>query len=354
MIDYIVFFIGFYVFFLLLSIFFKNFQNIFIFILIIFLAVFGINNIEELSLDYYNYKLIFDISNTYGWGELINFGDPLFLYLVKFLYTVFQDYKIIFLILIILSLLLKYVICIKFVQKSILPIFIFLLIGRFYILHDLTQIRASFAIGLLTIALLLYYKNNFVLSFKIIFIYIIGVLFHISILIVLFLIFFIKRLIRVNNFIYFYLFVVVSICLGYFLSNYLYFIISNFNFIDRVGLYFSGDGESQNVKYSVFQFYFILKFLVLMLLSNYYIRMNDFQRALVVTYVYAMCLQALFVFSSAIGLRFAAIFGYIDILVLLMPLTISYYKKYYNPYFVLVSLVGVVFFYSALLTIGTK
>ena len=165
MIDYIVFFIGFYVFFLLLSIFFKNLQNIFIFILIIFLAVFGINNIEELSLDYYNYKLIFDISNTYGWGELIIFGDPLFLYLVKFLYTVFQDYKIIFLILIILSLLLKYVICIKFVQKSILPIFIFLLIGRFYILHDLTQIRASFAIGLLTIALLLYYKNNFVLSF---------------------------------------------------------------------------------------------------------------------------------------------------------------------------------------------
>ncbi|WP_445114567.1 EpsG family protein [Acinetobacter sp. WZC-1] len=354
MINYLVLSIFIYMAFLFINVFFKKIQMFFVFSLMLFLTFFGANNIETLSLDFKNYAMIFEMVDLASWGSIISRSDPLFLYIVKIIEVFSTDVFIIFTFLIFFSLILKFFICFKFVPKNVVPIFLLLLIGRFYFLHDLTQLRASFAIGLGTLALLFYYKDNFKIKGKTVFLYFLACLFHISLLIVIPLFFLTKKSIRIKNFLLIYLLIILSILLGVFFSKYFSVLISNFTFIDRVSLYFSSQGEEQNVKYSVFQFYFMLKMLVLVILSFGYAKFDFYNKAIVVTYIYAMCLQAIFVFSSAIGLRFAAIFGYIDILVFLIPLSLSIYKRYFNFYFIFISVAGMVFFYSSLLTIGME
>lgn len=356
MVNFIVAYISIYLFLIFFNIFFRPIQNFIIFCLIIFLSYFGFNNIEILSLDYYNYLSIFQTAKILTWSELFSVGDPLFLILVKIIDLLVNNTVSIFLFLIFLSLLLKFYIAVKFIPVRLIPIFLFLILGRFYFLHDLTQLRASLAISLGTISLLILYRNNLKINSKILFLYILGCLFHISLLIIIPLYFIVKRVVNTRNFpiLYFFIFILLSVGIGTIFSNSLSSIIASMNFIDRISLYFSDQGESQNIRYSVFQFYFLMKFTILIYLTNVYSRFNNFNKALVVTYVYAMCLQALFMFSSAIGLRFSAIFGYIDMMALLIPLSNYIYKKYFNIYFVIISLIALVFFYSSLLTIGME
>lgn len=354
MLNFILVYISIYLFLIFTNVCFRPINNFFIFGLFVFLVFFGFNNIEQLSLDYYNYLAIFQTVKSFSWVDLMVNGDPLFLLLVRILNLfVFDDIQI-FLYLIFFSLILKFYISYKFISVKIIPIYLFLILGRFYFLHDLTQLRAGIAIALGSIALLFFYKNNFKFNSKIFLIYILSCLFHISLLVVLPLYFFMKSLIKIRKFYLIYFLIFICIAVGYLFSNFLSNIISSISFIDRIALYFSDQGEDQNVKYSVFQFYFIIKFSLLIYLSNVYFKLDNFHKALVLTYVYAMCLQALFVFSSAIGLRFAAIFGYIDMMVFLIPLSNYFYKKYFYLYFIFITLIGVVFFYSSLLTIGIE
>lgn len=356
MVNFIIAYIFIYLFLILVNVFFRPIQNFFIFGLLVFLTIFGFKNIEILSLDFYNYLSIFQSARILSWIELINVDDPLFLFLVKIIGLVVDDTVSIFLFLIFFSLFLKFYISIKFIDKKLIPIFLFLILGRFYFLHDLTQIRASLAISLGTIALLTLYKNNFKVNNRIVLLYVLGCLFHISIIIIIPLYFIVKKITQVKNFpvLYFFILIFFSVSIGAIFSNSLSSIVASIGFIDRISLYFSDQGESQNIKYSVFQFYFLMKFTILIYLTKVYSKFNNFNKALVVTYVYAMCLQALFVFSSAIGLRFSAIFGYIDMMALLIPLSSYIYKKYFYFYFILISLIGLVFFYSSLLTIGME
>ena len=142
-----------------------------------------------------------------------------------------------------------------------------------------------------------------------------------------------------------------SVLVGQFFSDIFQVLLNNLSWLERLDVYASNssDGAEQIQKYSIFQFYFLFKVLVLIFFIKGYNFLSNADRALVCLFVISMCIQSIFVFNSAIGLRLASLFGYFDILAMLIPLKYSYFNKVKHVYYFGLFSVGMVFLYSSML-----
>lgn len=305
------------------------------FLLLIF---FGWVNLQELSKDYYLY---YDWFN-YIKNSQVNFlsdKDPLFQYLSIFLMNVFNSIEYVFLFFISLSVLLKFFIGIKFFERQIIWLYFILVFCRFYILHDLTQIRASLAISLCMIGYYFFINKKK----KYIFLFILAFLFHKSTLV------FILPLL-VFKFLNIYKSKLFNLVVLSF-SPLLYFLSSKFSTLffgslndDRLSVYSDGN-YSQNSEISIFSFYVLLKFFILIINYYFWSKMSDYEKKFNFFVALGLLFQMLFSSNGVLGWRFSEIFAYFDIFCLIMVL------KFLKPndrflYFIFCILLSILMLYA--------
>ncbi|EJB8413272.1 MULTISPECIES: EpsG family protein [Acinetobacter] len=317
--------------------------------LILFLAYFGALNISKISLDYEVYNSYFNSLSNISFIEVLSYPDPLFWLFAKFFNFIFggEDFFNYFFI-IFLSVFLKIFIANNNVEKFLIPIFLYLIFSRYLILHDYTQIRASIAIGINTLIFLDFINKGKISKFNV-FLLISTCFIHFSSVVFLPLYFIYNRISSDKSLLFLLYLLIVSIIFGQFFSSIFQTLLEYFSWLNRLNVYLgsSSEGADQIKAYSIFQFYFLFKSFVLLLLFKGYKSFSKTDRILTSIFIIAMCIQAAFVFNSAIGLRLASLFGYIDILVFLFPLKYKFYNKIHQIYYLLLLLVGGVFMYSS-------
>ncbi|MDA3462106.1 EpsG family protein [Acinetobacter nosocomialis] len=337
-----------YLFTTLFMIIFRSKFLIFI-ILTTFLAYFGASNISKISLDYEVYTSYFNSLSNISFIDVLSYPDPFFWLTAKFFNFLFGsgDFFNYFFI-IFLSISLKIFIANNNVQKFLIPIFLYLIFSRYLILHDYTQVRASIAIGINTLIFLNFINDGKISKFKI-FLLLSSCFIHFSSVIFLPLYLLYKRISSDKSLLILLYTLVVSIIFGQFFSSIFQTLLEYFGWLNRLNVYLgsSSEGTDQVKAYSIFQFYFLFKSFVLFLLFKGYKSFSKIDRILTSIFIIAMCIQAAFVFNSAIGLRLASLFGYIDILVFLFPLKYKCYINIHQIYYLLLFLVGGVFMYSS-------
>ena len=127
---------------------------IYLIICIVLIAVAGFKDMDSVN-DSYNYEYIFE-----------NYDDPLlakgvefsYLWISKFLYNYFHDVHSIFLLYATLGVSLKFIAFRKLSPIIFLPILFYL--SNYYLLHDLTQIRAGVASGFFIISIYYFDKDK--------------------------------------------------------------------------------------------------------------------------------------------------------------------------------------------------
>ena len=336
---------------------FKRKSNyFFLLVLSILLAYFGATYIEKINLDFSLYKVYFDALSFTSFRDLLSFPDTLFWSIAKIFNIFFENtpfYNYFFII--ILSVFLKCVFARENVSIFLIPLFLYLITSRYLILHDYTQLRASLAIGISSIIFLRFLKNE-KLNKVDVFLIILSVFMHISVSVFIPLYFFINKIIEKRNFIILLFILFFCIIVGQFFSNFFQNLLTYLDGFKRVQVYIdsSAQGADQIQSYSIFQFYFLFKSLLLIFLIRSYKYLSRVDKSLVCVYIIAMCFQSAFVFNSAIGLRLASLFGYIDILVVLLPLRYKYFKDFQLIYYVGLLGVGYIFLYSSLLGIWDR
>lgn len=336
---------------LYIFIFKKKFFLLFFSILTLFVSIFGATYIESIDLDFGLYNSYFEGLYSVGFSEIIDYSDPLFWSLVKIVNLLIDSnvfYNFFFIIFI--SFFLKGIIAKENLPTILIPMFLYLVASRYLVLHDYTQIRVGIAIGINTI-ILLRFINNGRLEKRELILVVLSFFIHFSSIVFVLVYFLLKKLIKKDSFKILLFLLLFSVLVGQFFSDIFQVLLNNLSWLERLDVYASNssDGAEQIQKYSIFQFYFLFKVLVLIFFIKGYNFLSNADRALVCLFVISMCIQSIFVFNSAIGLRLASLFGYFDILAMLIPLKYSYFNKVKHVYYLGLFSVGMVFLYSSML-----
>lgn len=214
----------------------------------------------------------------------------------------------------------------------------FMICSRFYIVHDLIQIRVGVAISLASCALVSIYRGG---RFGALAVYLLALSFHLSVIMfapIIFMVWFGFRFL--NRFS-----LILIPALSFVFSGAIVLLSGQLRSIERLAPYING--EYQTTAVSLFSFYFIVRLALLsFIISSLYRKMSDFERFLVFMSVMGLSLQALLSWNDSLSLRFAELFGFFDMACFLV-VTRFFEKKSQILYVIgLVGLGGLLYFSS--------
>ncbi|MFA3114755.1 EpsG family protein [Acinetobacter pittii] len=279
---------------------------------LVFLILFGWFNLGDLDKDYYVY---------YNWFEYIRWNDvsffhdkdPLFQYISINLLSFFSDINYVFLFFVTISIFLKYLIGIKFVEKELLWLYLIFVYSRFYILHDLTQIRASLAISLCMLGSYFFFrnKNSYWLFF-------VSAFFIHQSTIVFILLMILLRFISLYRYKFINIFALfLGLMLYLFSSFFSGILIAFMGDESRLSNYTEG-GYEYNSQISILSFYVLLKFLIIILNYIFWDKFSDQEKKYNFFVIVGFLFQMFFSSNGVLGWRFSEIFSFFDIFCLLM------------------------------------
>lgn len=324
-----------------------RFYSFFYIFNIFVLGVVILPNIDMLSRDFLNYYNWFMKIEKEGVSGFWDLKDPIFQYIVLFIQNVFgNSYFAIYMF---------FFICISYCKLffsklmglgSLYLILLWLLFGQTFILYELTQIRAGFAISLCSyfIARDIQKLDKINLLFMLLSCFI-----HQSVF-VLFLSYLLLRLsdnlfLSRNFTIFIYIMGLVS---GLFLKP----IFSNV-----VGLYFIGserakdyldNSYSEIFEVSFLSVFYIAQSFVILFLSYFYLRLNDLQKKILFLSTLGSFFYSVFSFNSVLAYRFSEVFIFFTLVCMVFLLQLRVINiNFRQIWFLILVALGVVFSYSS-------
>lgn len=287
--------------------------------LIIFLSWFGANNIKKISVDYENYSnWISDIFYT----EKIDFfldKDPGFALLVKGIQYLFgNEYFYIYFIFIFLGVFSKLKLAVDWLPNTLIALFLVLCLSRYYIIHDVTQLRAGLVIVLGTLLSLNFINKNINIVWYSVFLVALSSI-HSSIILLL-LIMILDYSFKFLKKRYFTIIVFFSSLFSYFIGGLI---------TEKASVLFGGyfrysvyleTGGFEDAKISIFSFFILIKIMIVLMNIIIWEKINDFYRVLVSLSCIGLFFALAFSQIAVLGWRFSEIFAYFDILCIFTPL----------------------------------
>jgi hypothetical protein len=226
--------------------------------------------------------------------------------------------------------------------------FLYLYFCRLYFVHDMTQIRTGAAVGLASLALILFYRKCQYLSIAIL---ILAITFHFSV--VLLLPFFL--LLRFKYRFELRVPLLLILCIAGIVNLYFDSFIDIFglNNFSRIAVYFDGSYDVKAI--SLLSFYFIVKVILLSYVVIFrWCSLENFDRLVVYLVGTGIFFQVALMNNDALALRAAEVFSVFDLIFFIIPFSFLSLKSKYPrvAYSVFIFLIGGVFFISSLKVMG--
>jgi hypothetical protein len=214
--------------------------------------------------------------------------------------------------------------------------FIYLIICRIIFPQDMTAIRVAAALPLMSLSIIMAYQNRKLIS---IFIYILSLLFHLSILLSLpiYLLIFLK--VKFDSRRWLIGLFLISL-IAYAGVNY---ILNYFRDFTRLSDYLSGENSV-----SLISFYFIVRFIAIFYIIIFlWKKLSSINRTMVVVSTFGIAIQVIFSSNAVLALRGSEIFIYFDIISFLIPL--EYLSKKLKTIYVLILFcMGIIYLLSSI------
>lgn len=180
----------------------------------------------------------------------------------------------------------------------------FLVFARFFIVHDMIQVRVGVAISLSSFALIGLYRGQRTAP---LIVYLIGMSFHLSVAM-----FAPVVILLIAGFRHFSRFWLIAIpAASFFLGGVIVSFSSHLAAIPRLAPYINGEYATTAITF--FSFYFLIRvaFLSIVILALYK-RLSHFETFLVFMSVLGLSVQILLSWNDSLSLRFAELFGFFD------------------------------------------
>lgn len=180
----------------------------------------------------------------------------------------------------------------------------FLIFSRFYIVHDMVQVRVGAAIALASCGMIFFFRGCF---FKGALFYLLGLSFHLSVImflpIAILLFLGIRKLTRFN---------IVALLVGAFtLSSLISTFSAQLSGIGRLAPYLNGEYKTGTI--SLLSFYVLVRIvLVSSILIKFYKQLSDVEQFVLGMSVLGLALQILLSWNDSLSLRIAELFGMFD------------------------------------------
>ncbi len=309
-------------------------------VLIVFAGVRGIG----VDRDAANYLTWFNSITDPNGSDPTPFKDPAFYIIGKMVGYLEFDIVALFLIFSSISIWFKISLLSYNRYIPIAGLFFYLYFCRFYLVNEMTAIRAGAGIIIASFALMLFYQKKWTKGISL---FIISLAFHLSTAIIF--PFFVLAYLEYNYrsrllpWLMLITALVISKIIG--LS-----VLLHFNSFDRLTPYLNNSNEVEKI--SLFSFYLIVKLSLLLLISKFLWRQaNQFDRTVTYLVVYGICIQLFFIDIPVLALRLSEVFAVFDILFFLIPVSIltQNNKRFYIGF---IFLLGLVFFISSLRSIN--
>jgi len=288
----------------------KNFSLFLWFTLVLLLSIFPAIRGEGVDRDYLNYLSWFDLINNQFWVAVEQKKDVGFVLLYKGLTFVTEQTWFFFLIAGFVALSIKAKFAIKLKLGNYAALIFFLIISRFYLVHEFTQVRAGLAIALASYAALILMNGERVKSFIL---FLTAMSIHISIIIIP-LIILARRLWPVLNRRLMLLMIPVLGILSAGVSSLLLMFVDS----QRIMVYIDTD-EAGAI--SLLSFYYLIRmavfyFIVLKLYNN----TNNVQKLILFISSASLFFNAAFAWNSVLSLRMVEVLGLFDMAMFVIPL----------------------------------
>lgn len=267
------------------------------------------------------------------------FKDPGFLLLFSVVHALGLPDFTFFCIVASVSILAKFIFS-KEVLNGYLAYFVFFMIfSRFYIVHDMVQVRVGVAIALASCALIFFFKGQII---KGLFFLCLGLSFHLSVVM-----FFPVFLMLVFGFKGFSRGTIVAVLLCSFALTSLISGLSGWlGGFSRLAPYLNG--EYQTSALSLISFYFLIRVMIVsFILVGFYQFLSDVEKFSLSLTVIGLALQILFSWNDSLSLRTAELFGFFDMVTFVMLMRFFTYKSGV-AYALFLFAVGAVFYTSSL------
>jgi len=308
----------------------------FVFVYLVFFA--GLRA-PEIAPDYLNYV---DWLHRVG-GSLNSiiseFKDPGFLLTFSIVnWLGFPDF-VFFCLIAFISLTAKYIFSRNVFLGFFTYLVFFLVFSRFYVVHDMVQVRVGAAIALASCGLIFLFRGQL---FKGLMFYLLGLSFHLSVIIflpVIILLFLGFR--RLSRF-HIALLLVGSFALSSLISGF----SGQLSGIERLAPYLNG--EYQTSALSLLSFYVLIRIvLVLSVVTLFYNQLSDIEHFVLGMAVVGLSLQILLSWNDSFSLRTAELFGMFDMACFVMLMRFLDYRSKISYGFLLL-VIAMVFYMSTL------
>lgn len=279
-------------------------------LLFLFLAGVAAIRAPGVDRDYFNYLSWFNLINFNFNDALAEKKDLGFVFLYKLISFITVEPWLFFFVISILALFFKTKFAITMFDDRFVGVLFLLIIARFYLLHEFTQIRAGVAIALSSYAVAINLKKEIKKSYIY---FLLAILMHLSaILIPIVLISY--KLIPVVRKRYF----LIALPLFGFLSAGISMIILKNIDMQRL-LVYADSNQIEGV--SLLSFYYLVRFIIFYLIViNFYSYLKDKHKVTLYFSAVSLFSNAAFSWSSVISLRIVELLGMFDLAMFLIPM----------------------------------
>lgn len=316
-----------------------KFRAILLFILVLFLTLFSGTRTPNVDHDYQNYTQWIDsIGNSYN-DAILQGKDIGFILLYQFSSLFSESYILFFCLICLLSLIFKWKFSTSIYNGRFCILIFFLIFSRFYILHDMTQVRAGMAIAMSSYGIVLLTKGK--RKYGIILVSLAGLI-HLSSLFLmvvygLYLCVKNKKLISP-------LMMLLPIA-GLFMGEALKTVLPLLN-AERLNIYLSGGYATEKI--SLLSFYYLIRIIVFYFLMIFFFhQIKKEQRICLFFSSMSLFFHAALVWNDAVALRVVEILGLFDIATFTFPL-LFLNKSSRQIYICFLLLISFVFYISSL------
>lgn len=309
--------------------------------LAVYLVFFAGLRAPNIAPDYLNY-----VDWLHRAGQSIDtianeFKDPGFLLLFSVIHWLDLPDFTFFCIVAGISILAKFIFSKEVLNGYLTYLIFFLVFSRFYIVHDLVQVRVGVAIALASCGLVFAFKGRML---KGLLLFCFGLSFHLSVIM-----FFPVFLLLLFGFKGFSRGAILAIVLCSFALTSLISGLSGWlGSFSRLAPYLNG--EYQTSVLSLLSFYFLIRLVIVgFILVTFYKYLSNVERFVLSLTVMGLALQILFSWNDSLSLRTAELFGFFDMVTFVMLLRFFDYKSRAAYAFFLLLVAGA--FYSSSLKI---
>lgn len=297
----------------------KIVAGIFFSFLLLFLILFAGLRGSEVAPDYFNY-----IDWLYSVGRSIDtilreFKDPGFLLAFSFIHWVGLPDFVFFSLIACLSLQAKAIFSKEIFGGNFAYLIFFLIFARFYIVHDMVQVRVGVAVALASCGAVFFYSRQVA---KGLLFYCLGLSFHLSVIM-----FFPFILLIMLGFRHFSRVQLASLLIASFaLSSLIAGFSNQLMGFSRLAPYLNGEYHTNPL--SLFSFYFIVRLvLVVSILAFFYKYLSGIEHFTLCMSVAGLAFQMVLSWNDSFSLRTAEIFGFFDMACFVMLMRFLNYRS---------------------------